>query len=125
MDKCITSKIVSCLYHKISTGNKITVDNKIGHFSDFRKILIRLTCDTYYIRPFFFDLTKCLCSPINCLINDDRLHIGIIRKINNNLNCCVNLLGKIIRIYSKCHLIFTILFLKCLSTSPVILRLGE
>ncbi len=123
--ECIAAQLVCCADHQIAASHEVVVDDEVCCGTDLGKILVGLTCDADDVRSLLLDAAERLSSSGNCLVDNDRLHLGIIGQVHDRLDRGLLLLGEVVGIDCQGDILFAVLRLESFRAASVVLRLGD
>ena len=123
MDEGVAAQLVSGADHQIATGNEVVVGGQVGSALNEGDVFVRLTGDAEDVRALLFDLTESLSGTGNSLVDDDGLHLRIIREVDDGLNGGLEFFGEVVGIDGQLDHILAVLRLESLRTAAVVLRL--
>ena len=80
-----------------------------------------LTCEADDVRSSFLDLAESFCGSRNSLVDNNSLHLRIIRKVDDCLDCCLELFCEVVGVDSELNHVLSVKSLESLCTTAVIL----
>ena len=125
MNKGVAAKLVRGADDEVAAGNEVVVAHEVGSRADLRQILMRLTGDAEDVGATLLDLAEGLGRAGDGLVDDDRLHVGVVGQVDDALDGGLQLFGEVVGIGHEGDVILAVELLERFRAAAVVLRLGD
>ena len=119
----VAAKLMRGADDEVAAGNEVVVAHEVGSRADLGQILMRLTGDAEDVGAALLDLTEGLGRAGDGLVDDDRLHVGVVGQVDDALDGGLQLFGEVIGIGHEGDVLLTVELLEGLGAAAVVLRL--
>ena len=125
MNKGVAAELVRGADDQVAAGNEVVVADEVSSGADLGQVFVGLTGDADDVGAAFLDLTEGLGRAGNALVDDDCLHVGIVREVDDGLNGGLQLFGEVVGIDGQLDHVLAVHCLESLRAAAVVLRLGD
>ena len=125
MNKGVAAELVRGADDEVAAGNKVVVADEVSSGADLGQVFVGLTGDADDVGAALLDLTEGLGRAGNALVDDDRLHVGVVREVDDGLNGGLQLFGEVVGIDGKLDHLFAVHRLEGFRAAAVVLGLGD
>ena len=125
MDEGVAAKLVGGADDQVAAGNEVVVADQIGSAADFGQVFVGLTGNAEDVGATLFDLTEGLGGAGDGLVDDDGLHLRIVRHVDDGLDGGLKLFGEVVGIDRELYAVLAVHRLESFRAAAVVFALGD